>query len=73
MRAVWGPRMNHQEQLLALDHKTIISEKHKFLTKWKYHFATLLHEMSTMEQYAVDNIEQKLTQHWMYEYQDLNK
>ena len=47
----------------ALDNKTIITEKHELLV-------TLLNELSTEEQYAVDNIEQRPTQHWKYKFSD---
>ena len=30
-----GPRLNHPEQLLALNNKTIIIEKHEILVRWK--------------------------------------
>ena len=64
MKAAWEPRVNHPEQLLALENKTIITEKHMLLAKWKDHFASLLNELSTVEKYAGGNIEQKPAQHW---------
>ena len=64
MRAVWVPRVNHPEQLLALNNRTI-TEKHELLAKCKDHFTTILNEMSTVEKYAVINIELWPTQHWM--------
>ena len=48
-RGVWESRVNHSEQLQFLYNKTII---------WlKDNFATLLNELSTVEQHVVDNIE----------------
>ncbi len=43
MRTVWALRVNHPEQLQALNNKTIITEKHDF-ARWKDHFATMLNE-----------------------------
>ena len=71
MRAVWGSRVNHSEQMLALNNKTMIIEK--LLARWKSHFVSLLNETSTVEQHAVDNVEQRPTQNWMYKRPDLDE
>ena len=55
----------HLEQLLTLDNKTVIIEKHELLTSWKDHLATLLNETSKVDQHAIDITEQKPTKHWM--------
>ena len=64
--------MGNSEQLLALDNKTIITEKQELFARWKDYFATLLNKPSTME-HAVDNIKQRPPQHWMCKYPDLDK
>ena len=68
----WEPRVNHTEQLLAFDNKTI-TEDHELLSSWKDHFATLLNESSTMEQYASDIIEPRPNQYWMSRCPDLDE
>ena len=55
-----------------LNNIPIITEKHEFLPRWKNHFATL-HKPSTVGQHAVNNIEQRPTQHWMFKCSDLDK
>ena len=55
IRAVWGPKVDHPEQLRVFDNKTVITEKRRLGARWKNHFGTLLNELSTMEQHAVDN------------------
>ena len=66
LKPVWGSRVNYPKQLIALNNKTIIIEKHKLLVCWKDCFATLLNEPSLLEQHAVDNIEQKPTQNILF-------
>ena len=65
MRAVYEPSVNDPEQPINLSNKTIITEMHKLLAWWKYHFATLLNKLSTVEQHAVDSIEQSPFQTWI--------
>ena len=72
MRAVWEPKVNHSEQLLALD-KSIITEKHDPFANGSDHFATLINELSSVERCVVDNIKHRPTQHWMRKYPDLDK
>ena len=72
MRAVWGPRVNHPDQLLALDNKTLLTEKSDLLARWKDHFSTLLNEPSTVDQHVVDNIEQRPIEHSMSKCPDLD-
>ena len=59
--AVLGSVVNHPEQPLALDNKTIMTVKRELFAKLSDHFATLLHKWSTVEQNAVNNIEQRTT------------
>ena len=56
-------KVNHPEQLLGLNNKTIITEKYLFLARWNDHFITLLNEPSTVEQHTVDKIKQRPNQH----------
>lgn len=60
MKAVWGPRVNHSDQLLAFDNKTRLTEKHVLLTRREDHFRTLLNVPSIIETHATESIEQLL-------------
>jgi hypothetical protein len=44
MRAVWGPRISHPDQLLACNQTTLLTEKQDLLNRWTEHLSKLLNE-----------------------------
>ena len=65
MRAVWGPRISHPDQLLACNQSTLLTEKQDLLNRWTEHFSKLLNEAPVIDQDAVNNLRQAPVQNWM--------
>ena len=65
MRAVWGPRISHPDQLLACNQTTLLTEKQDLLNRWTEHFSKLLNEAPEIDQYAINNLRQAPVQNWM--------
>ena len=65
MKAVWGPRISHPDQLLASNQTTLLTEKKDLLSRWTEHFSKLLNEAPVIDQDAINNLRQAPVQNWM--------
>ena len=54
MKAIWGSRVSHPDQLLASDSVTLLTEKQDLLARWTEHFSKLPNETPEMDK---DDIE----------------
>jgi hypothetical protein len=73
MKAVWGPRVSHPDQLLASDNSTLLTEKNELLQRWTEHFRSLLNGMPNIDKHAVESLEQSPMQIWMNECPDIDE
>ena len=65
MRAVWGQRENHPDQLLDLDNHTLLTRREDLMRRWTEHFRTLLNETGSVDPDVTDHIPQQPLQDWM--------
>ena len=65
MRAIWGPRVNHPDQLLASDNSTLLTEKQDLLDRWTQHFRALLNVHTDINPNQADSMPQSPVQQWM--------
>ena len=73
MRTVWGPRVNHPDQLLASDNTTLLSDKHDILNRWTEHFSELLNVNTAVNPNITELVPQAPVQQWMDEPPTLNE
>lgn len=74
----WSPVVSevlwlYPYQLLASVDKTLLTENHNLLTRWKVHFRTLFNNLSIVEIHATESIAHSRTQQWMDECPDQNE
>ncbi len=65
MKAIWGPRVSHPDQLLASDSVTLLTEKQDLLARWTEHFSKLLNETPDIDKDAIEDLRQAPVQNWM--------
>ena len=71
MRAVWGPRVNHPDQLIDSDNHTLLTQRDDLMKRWTEHFRTLLNETGNVEPDITNHIKQQPSQDWMNECPDI--
>lgn len=73
MKAIWGPRTSHPDQLLASNNTTLLTEKKDLLIRWSEHFKKLLNETPEIDQDAIKNLKQATVQNWMDECPEIDE
>ena len=73
MRAVWGPHVNHPDQLLDLDNHTLLTRREDLMRRWTEHFRTLLNETGSVEPDVTNHIPQQPLQDWMNAVPDITE
>jgi len=61
MKAVWGPRLCSPDQLLAMDNKSIPTDKQGILKRWTAHFSPYSAKIRSFVQKS-ETAENRLTQ-----------
>jgi len=67
LRAVWGPRVNHPDQLYDKDNHTLLTQRDDLVQRWTGHFRTLLNETGNVGPDITSHIHQQPAQEWMNE------
>jgi len=49
MRAVWGPRVNHPDQLFKKNSHTLLTQRDDLMQRWTEHSQTLLNETGNVD------------------------
>jgi len=73
VRAVWGPRVNHPDQLIDKDSHTLLTPRDDLMQRWTEHFRTLLNETGNVDPDITSYIHQQPTQEWMNEFPDVTE
>jgi len=65
LRAVWGLRVNHPDQLYDKGNHTLLTQRDDLMQRWTEHFRTLLNETGNVDPDITSHIHQQPTQEWM--------
>jgi len=73
VRAVWGPRVNHPDQLIDKDSHTRLTLRDDLMQRWTEHSRTLLNDTGNVDPDITGRIHQQPTQEWINEFPDVTE